>query len=57
MKCNLTTIVFGMPSARPREEHRLRHLQRTQRYSPGGGEDGPNKVGWSITQNATAANA
>ncbi len=25
--------------------------------SPGGGEDGPNKVGWSITQNATAANA
>ena len=25
--------------------------------SPGGGEDGPNKVGWSITQNASAANA
>jgi len=57
MKCILTTIAFAMPSARPRAKALASASAAYTDFSPGGGEDGPNKVGWSITQNATAANA
>jgi hypothetical protein len=56
MKCILTTIAFAMPSARPREALASASAAYTV-VSPGGGKDGPNKVGWSITQTSTAANA